>query len=340
MHRVRVWLALLVCGCRIETVSPGATASSSPDALSGDVWIYTSVYRQVIDELEPLIRKAYPQLKVHWFQGGSEKISAKLDAELAAGGTPCDVLLTSDPYIYPRLKQNNQLLRYVSPNSLRTPQNYIDLDGYFAAVRLSTMVLVHSASLANPPHSFAELVQPAWKGNVALGDPLTSGTALTWAISMSHAQGADYFQRLRANQARIAGGNAAVLQKIEGGEAHVGVLLLENVLAAQAKGSLIVFEWPQDGAVVIPGYAAILRGTHHQAAAQAVLDILFSQEGQTIIAQMGFMHAVDPRVPGPHNVVGLNALMERSVPWNEQELLLGLETGAHIKNQFAQAFAQ
>ena len=44
---------------------------------------------------------------------------------------------------------------------------------------------------------------------------------------MERAFGTDFFVTLRANGARIAGGNAAVLQKVEGAEANEGVVLLE-----------------------------------------------------------------------------------------------------------------
>ena len=44
--------------------------------------------------------------------------------------------------------------------------------------------------------------------------------------------GREIFQKLRENKVRVAGGNAAVLQKVESGEVDVGVLLLESALVA------------------------------------------------------------------------------------------------------------
>jgi iron(III) transport system substrate-binding protein len=95
------WLIVLLvlAGCRIETASPGSTPSTGNAAASGEVWVYTSVYRHVLDALEPQLKEAMPGLTIHWFQAGSEKVAAKLEAELAAGGTPCDVLITSDPFL-------------------------------------------------------------------------------------------------------------------------------------------------------------------------------------------------------------------------------------------------
>ncbi len=335
------WLLVLivVAGCRIETAAPGSSPAASKATASGEVWVYTSVYRHVIDALEPQLREAMPGVTIHWFQAGSEKVAAKLEAELAAGGTPCDVLITSDPFLYQRFKEEHRWLRYVSPNGLRTPPRYVDLDGNYAAVRLSTMVLVHRTGVT-PPVSFAALTDPAWKGEVALGDPLTSGTAFTWAVSMEKALGPGYFQQLRANEARVAGGNAAVLQKLEGGEAKVGVLLLENALAAKAKGSPIEIAWPSDGAVVVPGYAGILATSQHPDAARALVDVLLSPQGQKVISELGDMHAVDPRVPGPRGSISLNALVQKSAPWDEAMLNRGLAEGARVKADFSKAFSR
>lgn len=336
MKRLALFLIVLA-GCRVEFATPGGTAA--PTATTGEVWVYTSVYRNVIDALEPKLKEQLPGVTIHWFQAGSEKVTAKLEAELSAGGTPCDVLITSDPFLYQRFKKEKRWLRYVSPNGLRTPQRFVDPDGNFAAVRLSTMVLVHRKDTP-APSSFAALSEPSFKGEVALGDPLTSGTAYTWAVVMERALSDSWFTALRSNEARVAGGNAAVLQKLEGGEAKVGVLLLENALAAKRKGSPIEIAWPNDGAVVIPGYAGILASSQHPEAAKALMDALLSPEVQQVIAAQGDMHAVDPRVAAPGGSIPLDELVQKSVAWDESMLERGLSDGARVKAAFSKAFAQ
>jgi iron(III) transport system substrate-binding protein len=221
---------VLLASCRIEAAAPASTTRCAATAPEGDVWVYTSMYRHVLDSLDPLLARELPAVKVHWFQAGSEKVLNRLEAELSAGGTQADLVATSDPFLYARLKREQRLLRYVSPNALRTPKELVDLDGAYTSLRLSTMVLVHRRELEAPPSSWAALTDARLAGEVALGDPLTSGTAYTWAVFMEATYGAAYFAKLRANGARVAGGNAAVLQKLEGGEAKAGVLLLENAL--------------------------------------------------------------------------------------------------------------
>ncbi len=343
-----VLTAACAFGCRIETAPPGqsssaAQRSSAADLTaepSGELWIYTSMYRQVIDALEPLLKERLPNVRVHWYQAGSEKVASRLEAERAAGAVRADVLLTSDPFLYERLREEGALLRYASPNALRIPRSLLDLDAQWVSARLSTMVLVHREGEAEVPASFEALGAPAFRGQVAVGDPLTSGTAFTWAVFVSERYGAGYFPSLRQNGAVVAGGNAAVLQKVESGEVKVGVLLLENALAARSRGSGVAVTWPADGAVVVPGPVAIFAGSPNPQAARAFVDLLLSAEGQALVVAEGDMHAVDPRLPGPDGQPALEALLERSQPWTPEVMEAGMRRGGEIKEAFSRAFSE
>jgi iron(III) transport system substrate-binding protein len=332
---------VLLASCRIESAAPSDAPTAAHEGKpTGEVWVYTSMYRHMLDALEPLLKEKLPGVQVHWYQAGSEKVASRLEAERAAGAVRADVLATSDPFLYERLAREGAFSRYASPNVLRVPRSLLDLEARYATMRLATMVLVHRKGLAAPPSSFASLVGEAWKGRVALGDPLTSGTAFTWAVFVQAKHGEDFFERLRDKGALVAGGNAAVLQKVESGEADAGVLLLENALAAQARGSPIEVVWPEDGAVVIPGPVAIFHSTRNPVAARALVDVLLSPEAQRLIVEKGDMHAADPRLEGPRGQPGLDTLLSRSQPWTPELLEQGLTRGGAIKERFSKAFSR
>ncbi|TSC26022.1 ABC transporter substrate-binding protein [Corallococcus sp. Z5C101001] len=332
---------LLLAACRIESAAPsGGAAVAQAATPSGEVWVYTSMYRHVLDALEPLLKERLPGVQVHWYQAGSEKVASRLEAERAAGAVRADLLMTSDPFLYERLARDGAFLRYASVNALRVPRSLMDLDARYAAVRLSTMVLVHRVGAGTAPRSFAALTDGSWTGKVAIGDPLTSGTAFTWAVFLRAQHGDAYFAGLRVRGAVVAGGNAAVLQKVESGEADAGVLLLENALAAKAKGSPIEVVWPEDGAVVIPGPVAVFASTRNPVAAKALVDVLLSPEGQRIIVETGDMNAVDPRLDGPRGGPGVEGLLGRARAWTPVLLEQGLLHGGDIKEAFSRAFAR
>src|SRR5207248_1275507 len=189
-----------------------------------------------------------------WWQSGSEKVAVRLDAELAAGGSPCDILMTSDPSYYARLKRDGRLVPYVSPAALKQPPGFVDADGAWAASRLSTMVIGVAPSLAGKPgapQSFGDLVKQG-SGRTTMGDPLSSGTFFTTVSSLSARLGWDFFKALKAKGTVAAGGNANVLQRLESGDADSGIVLLENLLTVKARGGKVAIVIPAVGAVRVP----------------------------------------------------------------------------------------
>ena len=119
----------------------------------------------------------------------------------------------------------------------------------------------------------------------------------------------------------------------------MGGLPLKNALIALSKGSEIENRWPEDGAVTIPGYAGILKTTRHARAAQAVIDVLESEQGQAIIVA-GDMHAADPRLGGPRGQPPVDDVLGKARPWNEAMLTRGNTEGTRVKQAFSGAFSK
>lgn len=315
-------IALLFClaglGCRVELGAP--KGGEAPAGVGATVHVYSSMYKQVIDEVQPVLAahlaKSAPGVQVEWFQAGSEKIATRLDTELAGGGSPCDLLLTSDPAYYARLKRDGRLVPYVSPAALRQPRAFVDSSGAWATARVSTMVIGVGATIPDPPASFADL--PRGKLHVAMGDPLSSGTSYTTVSVLSARYGWDFFRTLKSKGAIVAGGNSNVLQRLETGESDAGWVLLENLLAARAKGDKVGIVIPADGAVLVPGPIALMDHARHSEAARAVYDALLSEDVQRAIVAKGLMHSADPAIPPPPGAPTLDALLSKATPPSSQ----------------------
>lgn len=300
--------------CRVE-LGPrdGDAAAGGGDAV---VRVYSSMYKDVIEAIGPALEKELaetsPGTRVEWFQSGSEKIASRLDTEFASGGSTADLLLTSDPAYYERLEHEGLLVPYVSPRSLAHPRSMVDPKGAWGTARISTMVIgVSSKYSGKPPVSFADLTDPRLS-RISMGDPLGSGTSFTTVAVLSERLGWDWFRALKAKGTVASGGNASVLQRLDTGEADAGILLLENLLAARARGSRVSIVIPGDGAVVIPGPIALLPHAKRSLPARAVYDALLSPAVQRLIAEKGFMHSPDPEVAPPPGAPTLESLLERS----------------------------
>lgn len=299
--------------CRVELGPPGG--STGGGERGGEVWLYTSMYREVVAELQPLLRRALPDVRVQVFQAGSEKVRSRLEAELAAGATRCDLLLVSDPAAYASFAHRKLFAPRVPPAALRAPRELFDRDGRYALARVSAMVIgvnPNALGQAPRPRGFADLLHPALRGRVTMGDPLSSGTALTSVGALARRFGWPYLERLAGSGLTASGGNAAVLSRLESREAAVGILLYENVSLARGKQSPVEAVWPVEGAILVAGHVAILAGSRHQEAAARVQDFLLGPAAQRVIVASG-MHGADPAAAPPEGAAPLGALLEHGL---------------------------
>jgi iron(III) transport system substrate-binding protein len=289
-----------------------------------EIWIYTSIYPHVIEQIEPVLAERFPDVTFRWYQKGSEQVALRLATELEAGSTPCDLLLTSDPFYYAELRDAGHLLAYESPATKDVPERLKDPAHHFATVRIPLMVMGTSGTPKvgdKDVVSFQQLAHRDLAGLVTMGDPLKSGTNFTSVAVLSHLYGWGYFDALRKNDLLSAGGNSAVLQRLESGERKVGIILLENLLAARPttrdEPYPVRTVFPEDGAIPIPSPAAILRYTAEPEIAKAVFDVFFSPEVQAAIVS-GQMYSP---LPGQAPPTGAPALDEIQVfDWTNEFL--------------------
>src|SRR6478672_7662284 len=76
----------------------GLAMISPAQAAKKQLWVYTSVYKEFIAPIEKEFEAKNPGIDLQEFQAGSEKIQAKVEAELAAKKIQADVLMISDPF--------------------------------------------------------------------------------------------------------------------------------------------------------------------------------------------------------------------------------------------------
>ena len=73
-------------------------ADDKATGVKGSLMVYTSIYPDIIDNMcKPSVAKAFPDMKVNWFQGGTEKVITKITGEIKAKKIAADVLMVADP---------------------------------------------------------------------------------------------------------------------------------------------------------------------------------------------------------------------------------------------------
>ncbi|MCX7779537.1 MAG: ABC transporter substrate-binding protein [Negativicutes bacterium] len=302
-------LGLLAAGCG------GSKPQETPKSQGpkGTLMIYTSIYPDIIELVKPELKKKFPDLDIQWFQAGTEKVMAKVAGEIEAKKVQADLLMVADPSYYITLKEQNLLLKYDSPNRKDVKINK-DTEGYWTGVRISNMIIAYNTAKVSPadaPKSFQDLLDPKWKGRIAMPSPLLSGTAYVTAGVLSDKYGWDYFEKLKANGLKVEEGNSAIQNKLLRGEYHAVIILEENILKLAAKGEPVKVVYPEDGTIVIPSPIAIFNTSKNQEAAKAVLDWWLSKEGQEVVVK-GWMHSVRDDVQPPQGAPALKTFIDKA----------------------------
>jgi iron(III) transport system substrate-binding protein len=305
------------------------------------VTIYASIYENVIARLDAVLKEEFPDIRVEWFQRGSEDIATKVSAEIAAGQIRADLIMTSDPFWYEELKDGGFLLPYESPAAAAIPASLKDPDHAFVTARIPVMVMTANASRLSPeemPRTFAELADPRWDGRATMPNPLQSGSSFTAVAALNTKYGWEYFEALRRNGIVAAGGNSAVLNRVASGEKDAGIILLENLLNAHAGNpnhpTAIIY--PEDGCILVPSPIAITAHSGNPDAAKRIYDFMLSDAGQNALAQQGFMyspfdHIAPPAGARPWSEVFATAL----VVWSPEYLHETREARETIKSTFS-----
>lgn len=314
-------LLLTGCGGTGGSSAGGQTNAGGDSSVSGKVVIYTSMYEDIIDDMENELEKAFPDLDVEFFQGGSGTLQSKIAAEMESGKMGCDMLMVAEPSYALQLKDENLLHPHTFKDADKLAFDY-DKDGYWYPVRVCNMVLAYNpdindkSTLPTSMKAFAE--DSSVKGQISMGNPLTSGTAFSTVEGLLDKYGEDYFKALGTQNVAVESGSVAVT-KLETGECKEIMVLEESILKKrQEENSTLEVIYPDDGCVLIPSPIMIIDEAHSAnkniAACEAIEDYYLSLDGQKLIIN-GWMEAVRTDFDQyPYDGKPLTEILKNTIP--------------------------
>ena len=330
-------IAVVLCLILVLSLSAGAFAVN--EDVEGTIGIYSSMYQFVIDMMDEALKAEFPNLTPafdgsFFFYGGTSSLITKIYGEMETGTLDCDMMLVAEPALSLELKEAG----YLEPVEIENPDQLLrfpyDAEGYWYPVRVCNMVLAYNPEMVEDwaakgvtiPKTFKDFAtDPALKGYISMGNPMTSGTTFAAVASLIQDDhyGEDYLKGLAANEVMIESGSTAIT-KLQTGECAAIMILEESILKvlkeAEDAGTPITnlaCIYPEDGVVLIPSTVMTVAEDHSAnvniEACEAVEQWLLSEEAQKLILE-GYMHSVFAGMKEiPFNSVDTDGLIEKDL---------------------------
>jgi iron(III) transport system substrate-binding protein len=270
-----------------------ATAGSTADT----VVVYSALDREFSEPILKAYEKSSGAGVLSKFDVESTKTVGLTNLIIAEAGRPrCDLFWNNEILNTLRLKEKGLLAPFQPGKAADIPATFKDKDGMWYGFAARARIIVVNTTLvqaADRPKGIRDLLDPKWKGKIGIAKPLF-GTTATHAACLFAAWGDQkataYFHDLKANGVQVLSGNKQVATAVGSGQIAFGLTDTDDAMGEIDSGSPVTIIYPdralgEIGTLFIPNTLAIMKGSSHQKAAEALADYLLSPDVESTLAR-------------------------------------------------------
>lgn len=279
-----------------------ATAAALSLSLSGnllaqsktELLVYSALEADQIKAYEEAFEKAHPGIDLKFVRDSTGIVTAKLLAEKA--NPQADVvwglaatslmLLDKEGMLMPYAPKGLEAVKPAMRDSRPQP-TWVGMDVWASAVCFNT---VEAAKKNMPlPKSWADLTNPAYKGQISMPHPASSGTGYlmvsSWLQMMGEDKGWAYMDALHENMGSYTHSGSKPCRQAGAGEYPVGLSFEYRANKTKKDGAPIAIVLPSEGLGWDMEATAILKTTKKVDAAKALADWAVSRQANELYAK-------------------------------------------------------
>jgi len=264
----------------------------------GQVVYYTSTDLPVAEKVAKAFEAKYPGIAVRTERTGAERVFQRIGQEYSSNIHAVDVVNSSDAAHFIVWKRDGLLLPYVPEDVARYPVEHRDVDGQFASFRVWLSIIAYNTNMVKAeeaPKSFADLLDPKWKGKIVKAHPGYSGTIMTATYQMQRDLGWGFFEQLAKQNIMQVQSSADPPKKLDLGERAVMADGNEyNIFELKEKGRPVEPVYATEGSPLIIGPNGIFKSSPNPNAAKLFQAFCLSREAQQLIIDVGGLRSVHP----------------------------------------------
>ena len=318
-----------------EAITPALIEAAKKE---GKCSFYTAMDLQFAEKLGKEFEAKFPGIAVRVERSGAERVFTRIGQEYSSNVHAVDVVNTADQSHCIVWKRNGWLAAYLPEEVVKHyDKQYYDPDGLEVTTRILVSPIAYNTNLVKKeeaPKSFADLLDPKWKGKMVKAHPAYSGTIMNSTFQVARDLGWDYLEKLARQNVLQVQSATDTPKKIALGERAVmvdgaGYLVIRNKEAGQP----VEIVYPTEGTPLATGPSAVFKAAPNPNAARLFFNWMHGREGQQILvdwARQYSPHKQTVEKPGVRKLADIKLMKE------DPE---GVEKGAEeIKKRYAQIF--
>ena len=272
---------------------PALSFSQSPEIIAqakkeGEVILYTTMTVGDFEHFNRAAKEKYPFLNIRHVYLPSGRQAARVMQEFRAGRVQADVLGNSpEPLVY--LKQQGVLAPYRSAETKNMIEGTWDPEGHWSGITTDLLLTGFNPRLipkTAAPRNYDEYLKSQFKGQISVnrGTPYP----LTGMISLrGEEQGIAYFKKFSQQVPRLIEGYMHNVNLMAAGEYPLTGFMQVSKLDAMKRKQAPVDWLPSSPTLATISTVAMVKNPLHPAAAQLLIDVYLSAEGQRGLVTAG-----------------------------------------------------
>lgn len=279
----------------------------------GKVVVYAAVPPQTMKVINDPFEKKFG-IRVEYWRASTTGILERALNELRVGKPGFDVVEgNKGPQLI--LRNEGAFEKFVPPSAGKFPRQFLEADGMLTPWRFNPISLLVNTELVKRdelPKSLTDLLQPKWKGKIAIPDPARHTTTAQFLADLDKYDGInwrEFAKALAQQQPVLVESFAPIVNTVVRGEAALGITYLKYV--GQYKGPIDYLRLNKY--LADTNYLGVSKKAVNPHAGRLYVEYICSPEGQKAMAATGeFVLApqIAPAIQGAADVAQRTVFME------------------------------
>ena len=279
----------------------------------GKVVVYAAVPPQTMKVINDPFEKKFG-IRVEYWRASTTGILERALNELRVGKPGFDVVEgNKGPQLI--LKNEGAFEKFVPPSAGKFPRQFLEADSMLTPWRFNPISLLVNTELVKRdelPKSLTDLLQPKWKGKIAIPDPARHTTTAQFLADLDKYDGIkwrEFAKALAQQQPVLVESFAPIVNTVVRGEAALGITYLKYV--GQYKGPIDYLRLNKY--LADTNYLGVSKKAVNPHAGRLYVEYICSPEGQKAMAATGeFVLApqIAPAIQGAADVAQRTVFME------------------------------